>query len=67
LCAKNCAFFDPSIGGTPWPYLRREHVSEQFQNVAHRLIHVKGQRRVGKTFIVKQSLPGALYLDFKQL
>jgi len=53
-------------GSQQWPYLIRQYVFNNFQNYQHRIVHICGRRRVGKTTMVK-SLNNTVYINLKEL
>jgi len=51
-----------------WPYLRRTELIESLKMKKHRIIHILGMRRVGKTNLVKEAKKiEDLYIDLKIL
>jgi len=59
--------FHPKQPDGTWPFLERSEVCQTFQKFKHRVIHVKGLRRVGKTSLVRFLTKGVPYVDLKTI
>lgn len=58
--------FQKSSTTNKWPLIERP-IFKQVKEFSHRIIHVQGFRRVGKTLSVKTIISDAVFLDLKTL
>jgi hypothetical protein len=47
-----------------WPHLNRTQLQKRLKEQRYRILHIIGRRRVGKTTLVKEVYPDAVFFDF---